>query len=235
MNVPPPPPPCARYFILLNSSVKGPFYPAYLPPSWHWTHAFMARFRDDVHAVSSSLVCLPEADAGERRPPALPASQPASQPVPGRGACPAQQFPCWRVRPAAAAGWWSVLCPDAWPAAGAGQGGLAHGQGGSCSGRAGSQGSAAHLTPGPHPAGGPGPRLESWAFALDTVGLQVAVEAGVFHIRSCKLCSDGEGIVVGGEYGITAGMFKVGCRAWAHSCAALPPWHPVASAPPPKK
>jgi hypothetical protein len=59
-------------------------------------------------------------------------------------------------------------------------------------------------------AGGPGPRLESWAFAVDEIGLQVALDAGVFHVRNCKLCTDGQGIVVGGEYGITRGMFKAG-------------------------
>ncbi len=32
-------------------------------------------------------------------------------------------------------------------------------------------------------AGGPGPRLESWAFALDQDGLAVAMEAGVFFVR----------------------------------------------------
>ncbi len=30
------------------------------------------------------------------------------------------------------------------------------------------------------------------------------------QIRTCKLCSDGEGIVVGGEYGMTAAMLKEG-------------------------
>jgi hypothetical protein len=60
-------------------------------------------------------------------------------------------------------------------------------------------------------AGGPGPRLESWAFALDQEGLAVAVEGGVFIIRGCKLCQDKEsGVVVGGEYGITTAMFNAG-------------------------
>ncbi len=45
---------------------------------------------------------------------------------------------------------------------------------------------------------------------MDKTGLQVVQEAGVFHIRSCKLCTDGQGIVVGGEYGISRGMFKAG-------------------------
>ena len=54
------------FFIFINSSTKGPFYPSYMPLDWHWTHAYLARFRKDIHAVSSSLVCLPERDAGGR-------------------------------------------------------------------------------------------------------------------------------------------------------------------------
>lgn len=53
-----------RYFILLNSSVRGPFYPSYMGPSWQWTRAFTDRLVGDVKLVSSSLVCLPEVDAG---------------------------------------------------------------------------------------------------------------------------------------------------------------------------
>lgn len=61
-----------------------------------------------------------------------------------------------------------------------------------------------------HDAGGPGPRLESWAFALDEAGLGAAIEGGVFVMRGCKLCRDADsGVVVGGEYGITTSMFKV--------------------------
>ncbi|KIZ07406.1 hypothetical protein MNEG_0542 [Monoraphidium neglectum] len=111
-----------KYFVFLNSSVKGPFYPPWVPPGWHWTHAYLARMGREVHAVGSSLVCLPEADAG-----------------------------------------------------------------------------------------GPGPRLESWAFALDQDGLGAALEAGVFVTRTCKLCTDGDqGIVVGGEYRLTQAQFEEG-------------------------
>lgn len=53
-----------RHFILLNSSVRGPFYPSYMGTSWQWTRAFTDRLVDDVKLVSSSLVCLPEIDAG---------------------------------------------------------------------------------------------------------------------------------------------------------------------------
>jgi hypothetical protein len=60
-------------------------------------------------------------------------------------------------------------------------------------------------------AGGPGPRLETWAFALDQDGLAVAVDAGVFIMRGCKLCpSATDGVVVGGEYGLTKAMFAAG-------------------------
>ncbi len=47
-------------------------------------------------------------------------------------------------------------------------------------------------------AGGPGPRMESFAFALDTKGLQIVVAAGAFARRTEKYSEDG--IVVGGEY-----------------------------------
>jgi hypothetical protein len=57
-------------------------------------------------------------------------------------------------------------------------------------------------------AGGPGPRLESWAFAIDGKGLQVLLARGVFATRTCKLCNDG--VVVMGEYGITVALFEKG-------------------------
>lgn len=49
--------------------------------------------------------------------------------------------------------------------------------------------------------GGPGPRMESWAFALDAKGLAAVVAGGAFARRTCKLCDDG--IVVDGEYKIS--------------------------------
>ena len=33
--------------------------------------------------------------------------------------------------------------------------------------------------------------MESWAFALDARGLEVLANAGVFYLRTCKLCDDG--------------------------------------------
>jgi len=58
------------YYIFLNSSVRGPFLPAYMPTAWQWTRAFTDRLGGpgDVRGVSSSLVCLPEVDAGGRGP-----------------------------------------------------------------------------------------------------------------------------------------------------------------------
>lgn len=53
-----------KYFIFLNSSVRGPFFPSYMPIGWQWTQAYTERFRGDVAAVSSSIVCLPEEDSG---------------------------------------------------------------------------------------------------------------------------------------------------------------------------
>lgn len=53
-----------KHFILLNSSVRGPFYPSYMGSSWQWTRAFTDRLVGNVKLVSSSLVCLPEVDAG---------------------------------------------------------------------------------------------------------------------------------------------------------------------------
>lgn len=53
-----------KYFIFLNSSVKGPFFPSYMPAGWQWTDAFIERLEGDVRGVSSSLVCLPHEDAG---------------------------------------------------------------------------------------------------------------------------------------------------------------------------
>lgn len=51
-------------YIFLNSSVRGPFYPSYMPESWQWTQAFTSRINHLSKMVSSSLVCLPEVDAG---------------------------------------------------------------------------------------------------------------------------------------------------------------------------
>ena len=101
-----------KYFIFLNSSIRGPFYPSYMPEGWQWTMAYTQRFKRDVKLVSSSIVCLPKVDAG-----------------------------------------------------------------------------------------GYGPKVESWAFAIDQEALDLVTAAGVFHLRTCKLCDDG--VVVMGEYGLS--------------------------------
>ena len=58
------------------------------------------------------------------------------------------------------------------------------------------------------PAGGYGPKLESWAFGVDQDGLEALVREGVFQLRTCKLCD--EGVVVKGEYGLTNSLMKYG-------------------------
>lgn len=88
------------YFFLLNSSIRGPFVPSYMPAGWQWTQAFIDRLVSNVGVVSSSLVCLPEEDAG-----------------------------------------------------------------------------------------GPGPKLESWAAATHRRGLDILVKEGVFELRTCKTCT----------------------------------------------
>lgn len=51
-----------KYFFFINSSVKGPFYPSYMPYGWHWTHAFLERFapgslsaQEDASAAAGSV------------------------------------------------------------------------------------------------------------------------------------------------------------------------------------
>lgn len=108
-----------RYFVFLNSSVRGPFVPAYMPPGWQWTDAFTDMLQRGHALVACSITCLPFVDAG-----------------------------------------------------------------------------------------GPGPRAESWAFAVDRRGLNAATRANTFANRDCKLCDDG--IVVGGEYGLSRSMLDAG-------------------------
>lgn len=45
------------YFIFLNSSVRGPFLPAYLPHTVHWTTAFTSKLSTDVKLVGSTINC----------------------------------------------------------------------------------------------------------------------------------------------------------------------------------
>jgi hypothetical protein len=43
-----------RYFIFLNSSVKGPFLPAWVPPEWHWTAAYLSAFQPEPSAAAGA-------------------------------------------------------------------------------------------------------------------------------------------------------------------------------------
>ena len=53
-----------KYIIFLNSSVRGPFYPSFMPAGWQWPDAFVSRLSSTVRLVASSIVCLPAEDAG---------------------------------------------------------------------------------------------------------------------------------------------------------------------------
>lgn len=57
-------------------------------------------------------------------------------------------------------------------------------------------------------AGGYGPKVESWAFALIPETLHLLTSVGVFDVRTCKLCDDG--VVVKGEYGIATNLMQHG-------------------------
>jgi len=53
-------------------------------------------------------------------------------------------------------------------------------------------------------------QIESWAFALDHVGLALLMKKGSFHTRTCKVCHGNDGIVVMGEYGMSKAMLDAG-------------------------
>jgi hypothetical protein len=165
------------YFIFLNSSVKGPFMPAWVPSHWHWTYAFLAAFQPSGAAAAGG-------GSG--------ASSGRSSSSSGRGADALPGYSQQQQQQQAAA------------QAGAG------GAGGGPPRPVHAVGASLVCLPADD-AGGPGPRLESWAFALDQPGLAAAVARGVFRVRGCKLCGDADaGVVVGGEYGITTAMFAAG-------------------------
>lgn len=46
-----------KYLLLLNSSARGPFLPAYAPPGFHWTHPFLNKITDKVKLVGSTINC----------------------------------------------------------------------------------------------------------------------------------------------------------------------------------
>lgn len=51
-----------RFYVFLNSSIKGPFTPKYYP--FHWSEPYLSRIDAKTKAIGSSIVCLPEVDAG---------------------------------------------------------------------------------------------------------------------------------------------------------------------------
>lgn len=53
-----------RFFLFLNSSVRGPFFPSYQPAGWQWPRAFTDLLSADVKVAAASIVCLPDVDAG---------------------------------------------------------------------------------------------------------------------------------------------------------------------------
>ncbi|KAK9808001.1 hypothetical protein WJX73_002333 [Symbiochloris irregularis] len=46
-----------RYFVFLNSSGRGPYLPAYLPPGFHWTQALTNKLTASVKLVGPSINC----------------------------------------------------------------------------------------------------------------------------------------------------------------------------------
>lgn len=52
------------YFFCMNSSVTGPILPTYFPPTLHWTSIFTNKLTEKVKLVGTTIVCLPESDAG---------------------------------------------------------------------------------------------------------------------------------------------------------------------------
>ena len=46
-----------KYLVLINSSVRGPFLPAYLPRGVHWTTILTAKLTADVKLVGSTINC----------------------------------------------------------------------------------------------------------------------------------------------------------------------------------
>jgi len=46
-----------KYFILMNSSIRGPFFPAYMPKAMHWTDTFTSKINDNVKLVGPTINC----------------------------------------------------------------------------------------------------------------------------------------------------------------------------------
>ncbi|GAB4817919.1 hypothetical protein N2152v2_004965 [Parachlorella kessleri] len=46
-----------KYYVLLNSSVRGPLLPSYWPHDLHWAHALTSRITDEVKMVGATISC----------------------------------------------------------------------------------------------------------------------------------------------------------------------------------
>ena len=46
-----------KHFIFLNSSIRGPFFPTYMPAAWQWTQAFTSRLSANIKARAGRSVC----------------------------------------------------------------------------------------------------------------------------------------------------------------------------------
>lgn len=54
-----------KYFIFLNSSVRGPFLPIYLGGRMHWSEAFTRQLSDDVKLVGPTISCAKTPQRGK--------------------------------------------------------------------------------------------------------------------------------------------------------------------------
>lgn len=46
-----------RFFVWVNSSVRGPFLPAYLHGAMHWTEALTRKITESVKLVGATINC----------------------------------------------------------------------------------------------------------------------------------------------------------------------------------
>mmetsp|Transcript_669 Transcript_669/g.1942 ORF Transcript_669/g.1942 Transcript_669/m.1942 type:complete len:501 (-) Transcript_669:495-1997(-) len=54
-----------KYFMFMNSSIRGPFLPAFWPAGVHWSRAFTAKLIGDVKLVGSTISCEPAQKPGD--------------------------------------------------------------------------------------------------------------------------------------------------------------------------
>ncbi|BDA51685.1 hypothetical protein COCOBI_19-2410 [Coccomyxa sp. Obi] len=53
-----------KYFIFMNSSVRGPFLPPYWPAAMHWSSVFISKLNAKVKLVGSTISCEPVRKSG---------------------------------------------------------------------------------------------------------------------------------------------------------------------------